>query len=298
MSKFKYLTILLHFCLFCTSAAASQVAIVVSKNATIYAHPDLTGPIGVISKGKKLHASESIVANGKALPFQLGNKVAFISLDDVITENAHHIPLDKAIKEGVEHEVINYYEKQHENDFTKDNYFVFELGKTMFLQGDWVKLNNFISNNEPELARDISIYAQHRPKNLRHYIAVGINYISQETDDLTLSAPLLVADLFLSPLKTSLLSLDLGLSIYGTGDFQVKVGFPKKRFIGTVFGGGPKMNIRFFPNKMFGFHISARYQYFRILNLENMEIPGVETKITINEMNNASILVGISFKLM
>ncbi len=298
MSNFKYLTILVFFSIFCIDLMASQVAIVVAKKAIIYAHPDLTGPLGVITKGKKLHASESIVSNGKALPFQLGTKVAFISLDDVITENAHHVPLGKTPKEDVEHEVVNYFESKHENNFTKDNYFILEAGKTLFLQGDWVKFNEFISGEKPELAQDISIYVQHRPSNLSHYIAVGLNYLYQNSQELYLSAPILVADLFLSPLKNDLLSIDLGFSIYGTGDFQIKAGQPKKRFIGSLFGAGPKINVRFFPNKFIGFHISARYQYFRLLNLENMEFPGVGTNITLDEMNNASVLVGLSIQLM
>ena len=209
MSNFKYLTILVFFSIFCLRAFSSQVAIVVSKKAVIYAHPDPNCPLGVISKGKKLHAAESIVANGKALPFQLGTKVAYISLDDVITENAHHVPLDKSPKDDVEHEVVNHFESQHDNDFTKNNYFILEGGKTMFLQGDWVKFNEFISGDKPELAQDISIYVQHRPKNLNHYVAVGLNYIYQNTPNLFLAAPILVADLFLAPIKTNSLALIL-----------------------------------------------------------------------------------------
>jgi hypothetical protein len=298
MSNFKYLVILVLFSTLSFKLWASQIAIVVTKKAIIYAHPDLTAPLGVVSKGKKLHAAESFVANGKALPFQLGDKVAFISLDDVITENGHHIPLGKAPKEGIEHEVINKFESKHDNDFTKNNYFIFEVGKTMFLQGDWVKFNQFLSDEKPGLAHDYSVYIQHRPANLNHYVAVGLNYIYQNTSELFLSAPILVGDLFISAIKTDIFSLDLGLSLYGSGELQIKAGSPKKRFKGSLFGAGPKINIRLFPNKFIGFHISARYQYFRILHLEDLEIPGIGTNISLDEMNNASILLGVSIQLM
>ena len=298
MSNFKYLTFLISFLVFQHEAIASQVAIVVTKNAVVYAHPDLTGPLGTVSKGKKLHASESIVSNGRALPFQLGNKVAFISLDDVITENAHHIPLGKTQSEDIEHEVVNHFESKHENNFTKDNYFVFETGRTMFLKGDWVKFNQFIRGSDPELAHDYSIYVQHRPSNLRHYIAVGVNYIYQRSDQIEFSVPILVGDIFISPIKNDILSIDLGMSVFASGDLQIKVGTPKKRFVGTLLGAGPKLNIRFLPNKLIGFHLSARYQYNKLLNLEDLEIPGVGTNITLNETNNASILLGISIQVM
>jgi len=298
MSNIKYLSFLVFFSLFCVKSNASQIAIVVSKSAIIYAHPDLTAPIGAISKGKKLHASESIVSNGKALPFQLGEKIAYISLDDVITENAHHVPLGKLPEQDIQHEVINHFESKHENDFTKDNFFIFEIGKSLFLQGDWVKFNEFVTSEKPGLAQDISIFFQHRPKNLRHYVAVGLNYIYQNEDALELSAPILVTDFFISPIKNDFISFDLGLSLYGSGEFQVKAGTPKKRFKGTLFGVGPKMNLRLFPNKIIGFHVSARYQYFKLLNLENLEVPGIDTNITLDEMNNASILIGFSIQLM
>ena len=298
MHKIKYLTIFVLFLLFGHQSYGSQVAIVVAKMAIIYAHPDLTAPIGAISKGKKLHASENILSNGKALPFQLGDKVAFISLDDVVTENSPHIPLDKIPAKDVEHKVINHFEKENDNDFTKNNFFVFEMGKTLFLQGDWVKFHEFMTGDKPDLAQDISIYVQHRPEDLRHYVAVGLNYVYQSSPNIDLTAPILVSDFFLSPIKNQLLSFDLGLSLFGTGDFQIKAGAPKKRFRGSLFGMGPKLNLRLFPSKLIGFHLSAKYQYFKLLNLENMEIPGLDTKITLDEMNNASILIGISIKLM
>ena len=168
----------------------------------------------------------------------------------------------------------------------------------MFLQGDWVKLNQFILGKDPSNAQDVSIYAQHRPDNLSHYIAVGINYISQSDASLSLQVPLLSGDLFYSIYRNQLFSLDAGFSFYGSGDFRVGAGTPRKKFIGSVFGAGPKFNFRFFPNKFIGFHLSARYQYYRILNMKNLDIPGVDTPITLDEMNNASVLVGLSIQLM
>ena len=299
MCNFKYLTIIINFFAFISlSANASQFAIVASSRAIIYSNPDLTGPIGTITKGNKLHAADNILANGKSLPFQLGQKVAFISIDDVITEKGIFVPLDKNPKEGVEHAVINHFESQHENDFTKNNFFAFEFGKTKFLNGDWVKLNEFILGTTPSLAQDISIYAQHRPENLNHYVAIGLNYIYQNDQNMSLRVPMLAADIFYSIIKNSLFSFDLGLSVYGSGDLQIKAGSPNKRFVGSIFGAGPKLNFRLFPQKFIGFHISARYQYYRILNMDNLEIPSVETPITLDEFNNISVLIGMSIQLM
>ena len=280
-------------------AYAIQQAIIIKKFAIIYSDKELKGPIGKLPRGTTLKVGSLPLGNGTSLPVQIQNRIAYISLDDIVTEESTlAVKTDVKKATGIDHPVLNVHKTDRVDNFTKDNYVTFEYGNSYFLSGDWDKFNRTFHNASASPTTDFSIYAQHRPANLRYYVAIGLSYFHQQDFDKTIRAPLLIGEIYYALIKFEYIALDIGLAAYATGDLQIKIGNPNSSFLGTMFGSGPKLNLRLFPNKFFSLHISARYQYFKTINLDNLEVNGIEAPITFDEMNNFSILAGFSIKLM
>jgi len=278
---------------------AVQTAIVIKKFAIIYSDKNLQGPIGKLPRKTRIRVGSLPLSNGKSLPIQVQNRLAYISLDDVVTEEntlaiKHRFTSDLQI----EHPVFNPLKADRTDDFTKDNHIAFEFGQSFFLSGDWSNFNQFFHNGSALPTKDFTIYAQHRPQHLRYYVAVGLSYFSQSDFDKTIRAPLFIADIFYTLIKFDYFSIDIGFAAYGTGDLQLKMGTPNSTFRGSMFGAGPKLNLTLFPNKLFSLHISGRYQYFKLISFGNLEVNGIDDPLTFDEMSNFSILAGFSFKLM
>jgi hypothetical protein len=75
------------FCLtFATTAYSAQWAIVTKPKAIIYAHPDLTAPLGYIISGKKIRVGDKPRNLGTVLPVVISGRVAWIKIQDLYLE--------------------------------------------------------------------------------------------------------------------------------------------------------------------------------------------------------------------
>jgi hypothetical protein len=79
-----YLLVLL--CLLCQNLWASQDAMVLSDKAVIYSDPEMTSPIGFVSRGKKLIIGEISRNKAQVYPIIVSGKIAYIKVIDVSTE--------------------------------------------------------------------------------------------------------------------------------------------------------------------------------------------------------------------
>ena len=72
--------------LWCQNLLASQSAIIIAEEAVIYSDPEMTGPIGYISKGKKVIVGEIARNNAQVYPIIVSGKIAYIRVVDISSE--------------------------------------------------------------------------------------------------------------------------------------------------------------------------------------------------------------------
>ncbi len=278
-----------------------QQASVTSDNAIIYADPYLRVPIGTLSLGKEIIVSDKSVNNGKSYILSLKEKVAYIKTEDLLTETmvkeGHKLKTLKAFSE-YQHPVRDILEKETEDDFTKNNYLIFEAGATSFIGGDWDKFNSIFLNRNPPITNDFSAYIQHAPTIHSHSVSIGISYLTQADSSSSLSAFLFIGELNLELLENSIFNISLGFSGYIAPEMQIKLGSPLERFTGNAFGAGPRLSLNFFPLSKFGLHITGRYQYYRTVGFENLNINNVNRPISFDEFSNISITAGLRFRVL
>ncbi|MGE3610215.1 MAG: hypothetical protein AB7I27_11550 [Bacteriovoracaceae bacterium] len=118
MNKFlKFLLFIFLFVLITEVCLAAQDAIVIVKKAVIYSDLEMTGPIGYVSRGKKIKIGEVPRNNAQLYPIIVSGKVAYIKVQDVSTEkedlDTDRLSVErftKATKEKYKERVtLNYY---------------------------------------------------------------------------------------------------------------------------------------------------------------------------------------------
>lgn len=280
---------------------AAQKGKVISNNAIVYGDPYLRSPIGSLSLGTEILLSDKKHNNGRSFMISLKNTVAYIKTEDVITENSIIKESDKATNLGngkFAHPVREMLEETKEDDFTKNNFFSLELGATSFVGGDWDKFNSIVLNRATPMTNSMAVYIEHAPKIHSHSVAVGFSYLSQKDTRSSLSAFSLIGDLNYELVENSLFNLSVGMSGYVVADMQLKMGSPLERFKGSAFGAGPKLSLNLFPLSKFGLHITGRYQYYKTVGFEELELNNFQQEIGIDELSNFSITVGFRYQVL
>ena len=278
-----------------------QNASVISDNAIIYADPYLRVPIGTLSLGREIIVSDKSVNHGKSYILSLKEKVAYIKTEDLLTETmikeGHQLKTLK-LTSDYQHPVRDILGKETEDDFTKNNYLILEAGATNFAGGDWDKYNSIFLSRSPPITNDFSVYIQHAPMIHSHSISIGVSYLTQEDSSSSLSAFLFIGELNLELIENNLFNIAIGFSGYIAPEMQLKLGSPLERFTGNAFGAGPRLSVNFFPNSKFGLHITGRYQYYRTVGFQDLDINNINRPISFDEFSNFSVTAGLRFRVL
>lgn len=282
-------------------ANASQMGKVVSSQAVVFSDPYLRSPIGTLSLGTELLLSDEKINNGKAYIISLKNTVAYIKSEDVVSSST--IKSDdtvnkKQMNSHFDHPVQDSLEKVREDDFTKNNFLLLEVGASNFIGGDWDKFNSVVLGRDSQPTTGVSLFIEHAPKIHLHSIAVGVSYLTQADPQSSLSAFSLIGDLNFRLVENQLFNIAVGFSGYVVAEMQLKMGAPLERFTGSAFGAGPKLTLSLFPLSKFSINISGRYQYYQTVGFENIALNNFQQEIGIDELSNFSISVGFRIQVL
>jgi hypothetical protein len=231
----------------------------------------------------------------------LKKAVAYIKTEDVISEGA--IKNDNLYKVNSKNGLFNHpvrdtLEKVKEDDFTKNNFFSIELGATSFTGGDWDKFNSIVLGRTTPLTESIAVFIEHAPRIHPHSVAVGLSYLKQEDAQSSFSAFSLIGDLNYKLLENKVFNMAIGFSGYIVAEMQLKMGSPLERFTGSAFGAGPKISLNLFPLSKFNVHLTGRYQYYRTVGFDSLELNNFQREIGIDELSNFSVTVGLRYQVL
>tara|TARA_X000000950_G_C13843636_1_gene631325 strand:+ start:373 stop:1272 length:900 start_codon:yes stop_codon:yes gene_type:complete len=297
----KIFIILTIFALNLEVGKCAQRGQVITPKSPVYSDPFLKGPIGSLSQGKKVILSDKTYGNGKSYMLVIGKNIAYIAAKDVVTETYVKDNDQKNLKinnNNFEHLVEKSIDSSTDDDFTKNNFLIFEGGFTNFIGGDWDKFNATFNGRNPPVANTYSIFIRHAPPQHYHSVSIGLGYLTQKDNIAEISGPFLIGELDFDFIENELFSLSIGLNAYITGELHLKIGLPKKRYTGTLMGSGPKLALNLFPRSKFGIEFLGKYQYYKAVNFDNLEVNGIDKKINLDEFSSFSFAIALKIQVM
>ena len=296
----KIFIILTIFALNLEVGKCAQRGQVITPKSPVYSDPFLKGPIGSLSQGKKVILSDKTYGNGKSYMLVIGKNIAYIAAKDVVTET---------------------YVK--DNDQRSQRLIIITLNTSL-------KKASILA---PMMTSPKTIFSFSKGALLTLLVEIGINLMQHLTGEITcrqhlfyfhqtyllntitpflsgldtlpkkiisqkLVGTFLIGELDFDFIENELFSLSIGLNAYITGELHLKIGLPKKKYTGTLMGSGPKLALNLFPRSKFGIEFLGKYQYYKAVNFDNLEVNGIDKKINLDEFSSFSFSIALKIQFM
>jgi len=275
-----------------SNVLSADLAYIVSDQAIIYSDMDLSVGIGYVKKGKKIKVGEIARKNGTVLSTVVSGRIAYIKKLDVrlaqeISDEGGNYIAPKV----TDHEVL-FEEQNFEDNFSENNHMVLHMGN-MATGSAWQELDPQSSENT---ISQFGIGFEHRPELRNYSWAVGLNYISAESDNFAFKSLMVEAKFQYSIARFSLVSLDAVFGVIGTGDARLQNSFSSTESRGTMFGYLIGGQAKLFPFSKFGIIGGVEIRKYNVgsigdVQLEDGSIGAFES------FNGANVWAGVTYKI-
>ena len=275
-----------------SNVLSADLAYIVSDQAIIYSDMDLSVGIGYVKKGKKIKVGEIARKNGTVLSTVVSGRIAYIKKLDVrlaqeISDEGGNYIAPKV----TDHEVL-FEEQSFEDNFSENNHMVLHMGN-MATGSAWQELDPQSSENT---ISQFGIGFEHRPELRNYSWAVGLNYISAESDNFAFKSLMVEAKFQYSIARFSLVSLDAVFGVIGTGDARLQNSFSSTESRGTMFGYLIGGQAKLFPFSKFGIIGGVEIRKYNVgsigdVQLEDGSIGAFES------FNGANVWAGVTYKI-
>ncbi len=280
--------------LFCLSAQASQMAVVDSLRAVIYADLDRESPIGYVRKGKQLMVGNVKRRNGTMLPVMVNGQVAWIKVVDVYLPQENRSFDDP--RSITEHEVL--IDEEVKDPLDQNNFLTMKLSpSTLTITGDLENADGTKEDLSEELDSATEIDFLYEHKNPYHAIhwGVGLSYLSAKVDQLTMKSVMVKGGIAWVPLRTSFINLEVYSNLTLTGDFRI-ISEGIGEYKGNMFGLDYGAALRFFPESKFGLFLGAGGSLYKFSNLSTVVLPGETQSVDFSSLIGSKVEVGVVYK--
>lgn len=280
-------------CLFLSSNVFSaDLAYIVSDQAIIYSDMDLSVAIGYAKRGKKIKVGEVARKNGRVLSTVVSGRIAYIKKADVrlaqeISDDGGSYVAPKV----TDHEVL-FEEQNFEDDFSENNHMVLHTGN-MSTGSTWQELDP--QSSESTLTQ-FGIGFEHRPELRNYSWAVGLNYISAESDNFAFKSLLIEAKFQYSIARFNLVALDAVIGAVATGDARLQNSFSSTESRGTIFGYIVGAQAKLFPFSQFGIIGGVELRKYNVGSMGDVQLEDGSTG-SFEAFNGANIWAGITYKI-
>lgn len=252
-----YLLFLLFF--LCPNSWAVQDAMVISDRAFVYSDTDMTGPVGYISRGKKIVVGEIPRNKAQVYPIMVSGKVAYIRVIDVTTEKAS-IDSNRLVAERFKKNTDTTYKSRVSLSYLSFNSQI-DMGKQ---NGD-IASKDSLAWSGVSLRGDVIFQKTYDAQILLNYLTTSMSEESFSVFEFGAGVGYRLIDKsrFMARVEAQLLVIPFASYALGS-DFRVKSA-------GHTLGSGGNMSYRFGDNwglefgaglyytKLFGFGVPKPY---------------------------------------
>jgi len=286
-------TFLFIFCfLFGTLAYAVETAMVVVDKAVIYSDAELTIPIGYAKKGKKIKIGKQTRRRGEVLTTVASGRIVYVKSSDVRTlesladDNGTYIA-----PKLTDHEVL-LEKTKFEDDFSENNHVILQTG-TMQAGDKWQALTE---SEEDASNSHMGIAIEHRPELRNHSWAVGLNYLSTETNQFSFKTLILEIRMQYSLVRFDWLALDATAGINGSGDVRLQNSTSGQEERGNMYGYSVGALAKLFPFSKIGVIGAIEMRRYNVANLSEVTLED-GSNVSFKGFNGTKMWVGLTYKL-
>lgn len=269
---------------------ASQVGIVISKKAIIYADIERKSPIGYVKKGKRLAVGEVKRRQGEVLPVDVNGKLGWIE-----TKNLRLPDEEKSFDKGkkvTEHEVL--IEDKIKDPLDQNNFVSLKTGPSQFSASIESSLRGAV-DMDLESGQETTLLFEHRNPYLPYSWGIGLEYLTATVDNYNIQSLSFKGGLTYIPIRFKYINLELYGNVLLSGDFRVQsaeIGEYKGNMYGLDYGG----LVRVLPSAKFGAFAGIGMSLYKTDGLENIENIEDDDVIKVTSVNATKIFAGISYR--
>ena len=278
---------------FALSAQAAQIAMVKSEIAVVYADPDLTTPLGKLSKGKRLYVGEVPKKKGTLLPLVYRGKVAWIQIKDLEI-------FPRSLRKNLRFE--HDFEVPESINIEDNLFFHISLHVSFFSLLTFKTTNNPKGSdsaptleNEKKAGTAFSLITGRRNSRHKFYALAGIDYLNIQSSSATYQTLALKIQLSRILLSTSFLRLEAFAGPWGSLTFQVDIERLNNRHRGTFYGLEYGLMGRLFPRKRFSFLFGASGLWLKFIGLEEISSPKTPITTTFESLTGMRFFAGLNY---
>ena len=278
---------------------ATQIAIVDSLRAVIYADLERESPIGYVRKGKELLVGNVKRRNGTMLPVMVNGQVAWIKVVDI------YLPSEKRSYDDPrtisEHEFL--MDEDIKDPLDENNYLSLKISpSTLSISGEAsiLDVNSSTISSESlvtdlDSATEIDLLYEHKnPYHVIHW-GVGLTYFKGTLDELQMESIFLKGGLTWVPLRTSLINFEIYSNLVLSGDFRIisqGVGEYKANLFGLDYGA----LVRLFPESRIGVFAGIGGSLYRLSNVPTVVLPNETQSVDLSSLAGTKVEFGINYK--
>ena len=279
---------------FLESTYASQMAVVDSLRAIIYADIDRESPIGYVRKGKQLMVGNVKRRNDTMLPVMVNGQVAWIKVVDLYLPEENKSFDDP--RKITEHEVL--IDNEIKDPLDQNNFLTMKFSpSSLQIAGE---LQNSDGSTE-ELSEDLEsateidfLYEHKNPYHAIHW-GLGLSYFTGSVDTLSFRSVILKGGATWVPLRTAFINFELYGNLSLSGDFRIEsqdVGEYKANMFGLDYGA----LIRLFPESKFGVFAGVGGSLYRFSNLSTVVLAGETQSVDFSSLSGTKVQAGLVYK--
>lgn len=247
------------------TARASQLTVVTSSKAIIYADRQLSTPIGYLPSGKNVRVGEGLQRGGKILPILITGKIAYIKVEDLdLREKYQGISNGKHI---VEHNTDSAFttpqDKLSENIFLLSTLTTLAAYQAISFEGSGSRTTSEGEEEEENedgtlYLREYTIYLEHRQPYGRYTWGVGLGFLQSITTGESLNTVVLRGVFKASIFKTHYFTIEGVIEPFFSGDVNLGTAVSpdpdteNEKLVAALFGYRTALQATFFPLSKYG----------------------------------------------
>jgi hypothetical protein len=290
-----FILILSSFFLAPYAQAKSQIALIASDKAIIYADITMQSPIGFVKRGKRIRVGSVKRSQGELLPVVINGRIAYIKVSDLDLTDFEGRKLEESSKLSQINSTLDEdEEKQEQDNGTINNYLNFTL--TQFDMGaPWEDLSKSYGNDSTEAAQSFKLVFEHRRIQKKWAWSAGLGYSTISQPSIAFQMAHIEGSIIYVPIRSTWFNVDLFTGILISGGVKLEVQGDHAKHEGNMYGFMTGTKIKILPYNKFGVFLGASLQVLNISGMGNINLPdGTIRKF--DKITGTQIFGGMSYR--
>lgn len=248
------------------SAFAAKEAIVIAKQAVVYADIKLTSPIGFLRQGKKIAVGEVKRNRGEVVPIVVNRRIAYVKVSDLAIEGdvLQELQGSRTVQDFYDPEA----EEKKFDPLTENNFLHFHYGVLTPKESSLTVMEAV--GETPTNSSQMGLFVEHRHPLKNNAWGFGAKIFSTQSESIRYRTILLEGKYQWILFRLASLAVGPYAGIMGTGDYRIDVN-EIGSYRGAMYGGFIGAEARLFSDKKISFSLGVQATNQKLTGFENVE---------------------------